>query len=230
MRADGLLLLNAIARPMPMATGFRINMLEDLLAITSGIDFEDYGSLLLTRTVWSKDGITLSIDISSDEDPDVHPRWQVLCSGVREDCLSLGYSGDLQLSDDHVLLWPHAARTSAISFYGKAENPSAVAGALYERHWELVGKWIPFHRFLNPGLPLTELISGGFGMLAEGPERLILAYEEVMQQHGFSTSHRDPTNPVYWRGEAWLEQKTALSVLILDESYVVAEEFIAEAV
>jgi hypothetical protein len=144
--------------------------------------------------------------------------------------LSLGYCYDLELSDDHVLLWPHAAPTSAISFYGKAENPSAVAGALYERHRELVDKWIPLHRFLNPGVQLTDLLSGGYGMLAEGPEQLILAYEEVMQQHGFSTSHREPTARVYWEDHAWHEQTAALSVLILDESYIVAEEFVAKAV
>jgi hypothetical protein len=121
-------------------------------------------------------------------------------------------------------------RTSATSFYGKSANPSAVVGGLYERHWELAGKWIPFHRFLNPGVRLTELIAGGFGMLAEGPEPLILAYEEVMQQHGFSTTHRDPRQPVYWGGEGWLAEKAVLSALVLDESYVVAEHFAAKAV
>ena len=205
-------------------------MLEDFLAITSSIDFEDHGSLLLTHAAWSEDAVTLSLEVSSDEVLDVHPYWQVLCSGVREDCLSLGCYYDVELSGDHVLLWPHAARTSAVSFYGKAEDPSAVAGSLYERHWELVDKWIPFYRFLNTGIRLTDLISGGFGMLAEGPEQLILAYEEVMQQYGFSTSHRDPTTPVYREGDAWLEQKAALSVLILDESYIVAEEFVAKPV
>src|SRR5215211_3389731 len=118
-------------------------MLEDFLAATSGIDFEDYGSLRLTHAEWSEGALTLSLDVSSDEDPGIHPCWQVLCSGLKEDCLSLGYAYDLQFSNDHVLLWPHAARTSATSFYGKSENPSAVAGALYQRHWELVGKWIP---------------------------------------------------------------------------------------
>lgn len=205
-------------------------MLEDFLAATSGVDFEGYGSLCLTRAEWSEGSLTLSLEVSADEDPGIHPRWQVVCSGVREDSFSLGYADDLQFLTDHVLLWPHAAPESAVSFYGRAENPYAVAGALYQRHWELMDKWLPFHRFLNPGVRLTELIAGGFGMLAEGPEPLILAYEEVLQQYGFSTSHRDPRRPVYWGGEGWLEQGAALSVLILDESYIVAENFVADAV
>ena len=205
-------------------------MLEELLAITNLVDFENYGSLRLTGIEWSEDALILSLNVVADEYPEVHPNWQVVCSNVREDSLSLGYSYELQLFNDHVLLWPHSMRTSATSFYGKSENPSAVAGALYERHWELAGKWIPFHRFLNSGVRLTELIAGGFGTLAEGPETLILAYEEVLQQHGFSTSHSDPRNPVYWAGEGWLPEKAVLSALVLDESYVVAEHFVARAV
>ncbi len=205
-------------------------MLDELLAVTNLVDFEDYGSLCLTRVEWSEDAVTLSLNVSADEYPDFHPRWRVVCSGVREDCLSLGYAYDLRLSGDHAVLWPHAARRTSTSFYGKCENPSAVAGALYERHRELAGGWIPFHRFLNPGVRLTELIAGGFGMLAEGPETLVLAYEEVMQQHSFLTSHHDPRKPVYWGGEGWVEEKATLSVLVLDESYVVAEKFAARAV
>src|SRR3712207_4163776 len=104
-------------------------MLEELLAITNLVDFEDYGSLRLTGVEWSEGALTLALNVSADEYPDVHPRWQVFCSGVRGDCLSLGYSYDLQLSDDHVLLWPHVARRTHTSFYGRCENPSAVAGA-----------------------------------------------------------------------------------------------------
>ena len=67
-------------------------------------------------------------------------------------------------------------------------------------------------------------------MLAEGPEPLVLAYEDVMRKHGFSTSHLDPTKPVYWGGNEWLGQKAPAFVLILDDSYVVAEQFVASPV
>jgi hypothetical protein len=205
-------------------------MLEELLAITNIADFESCGSLRLTRVEGSGATLILSLNVSADEYPDIHLRWRIVCSGVREDRLSLGNSHYFELSDDHVLLWPHASRRTLTSFYGRCENPSAVAGALYERHRELAGKWIPFDRFLNPGVRLTKLIDGGFGMLAEGPEPLILAYEDVMRRHGFSTSHHDSEKPRYWDGEEWVEEKAALSVLMLDESYIVAEEFVAEAV
>jgi hypothetical protein len=205
-------------------------VLENLLDITKEIDFEDYGTLRLTGADADGDTLRLSLHITGDEYPNIHQTWQVLCSNVREDSLSLGDHHDFQLFDDHVLLWPHLSHRTSTSFYGKTENPLAVVGALYQRHEELVGEWLPFHQFLNPEISLPELISGGFGMLAEGPEPLILAYEDVMRSHGFTTSHLDPRKPVYWGGNGWLDQKAPAFVLILDDSYVVAEQFAASPV
>ena len=207
-------------------------VLENLLDITKEIDFEDedYGSLRLTAVESDRDTLRLSLHITGDEYPEIHQNWHVLCSAVKEESLSLGHHSDLQLFDDHVLLWPHLARRTSTSFYGKVENPLAVIGALCVRHKELVGEWLPFHRFLNSNIGLPELIAGGFGMLAEGPEPLVLAYEDVMRSHGFSTSHLDPTKPVYWGGNEWLDQKRPAFVLTLDDSYVVAEQFAASPV
>jgi hypothetical protein len=73
----------------------------------------------------------------------------------------------------------------------------SVAGALCERHVDLVEDWIPFEKYLNAEVRLAELIAGSFGMLADGVEPLILAYEEVMQRYGFSTSQHESRPPIY---------------------------------
>ena len=205
-------------------------MLDELLGIANFMHSEDYGSLCLTRIELSESAITLSLHISADRYPDIHSHWQVVCLGVREHRLSLGHAYQFQLLDDHVLLWPFMARRLSTYFYGKCDNPAAVVGALYDRHWELAGEWIPLHRFLNSRVRLMKLITSGAGMLAEGPQPLILAYEDVMQESGFSTSHVDAGEATYWDGETWLEERAKLSALVLDNSYVVAENFIAKAI
>ena len=53
-------------------------MLEELLAITNLVDFEDYGSLQLIRSEWAEEVLTLSLNVSADEYPEVHPRWQII--------------------------------------------------------------------------------------------------------------------------------------------------------
>jgi hypothetical protein len=207
-------------------------MLEDLLAIAHLIDRDDDddGPLCLTDTEWSAETITLSLDITGDRYPDIHPHWQVICSGVREQCLSLGTAYKLQLTVDHILLWPHKKRKLSTYFSGTCENPDSVIGSLYRRHWELTKGWITFNRFLNPNVHLNKLITGGSGMLAEGPEPLMLTYEDVLQRFGLSTSHVDAGEPAYWDDETWREERETLSVLVIDQSYIVAEKFVAKAV
>ncbi len=200
-------------------------MLENLLEITKLVEFEDYGSLQLTGVKFNEEGLTLSLHITADEYTEAHPRWEVVARSAKEHSLSLGYHEEILLSEDHALLWPHVAARTSTSFHGKTDNPFAVVGALCERHRELAGNWIPFHRFLNSDINLIELIAGGFGMLAEGPEPFILAYEEVMRQHGFSTAHLDPSKPVYLGGNELLGAKAPVSVLLLDDSYIIAEHF-----
>jgi hypothetical protein len=65
-------------------------MLEELLAITNLVDFEDYGSLRLISVEWSEDTLILSLKVSADEYPEVHLgilmtfrcRTTMFCSGL----------------------------------------------------------------------------------------------------------------------------------------------------
>jgi hypothetical protein len=188
---------------------------------------EEDGYFWLMKAAWESGIITLSLDILIVRYPDIHPHWQVTCSGVRDHSLSLGLAEGLQCSDDHVLLWAYNKRKLSLYFSGKCENSDAVIGALYSRHGELTKGWIPFQRFLNPNMDLVKLLNGNSGMLAEGPQPLILAYEEILHKFGFVASHFDAGDPAHWDGETWQEEREKLSVLIIDKSYIVAEKFAA---
>ena len=210
-------------------------MLEELTRVFDDIHFEDRDeSVFLHNAVWSAETstLTLQLHISVTDYPDIHPDWQIICSGERENRLLFGYSDGFELSSDHVLLWPHTMRTRSLFFNGGCENPHALAGDLYERHHRLVADWIPTHRFLSGNVynGLANVLAVGFGKLAEGPEKLVVAYEEVMQQYGVSTSYIDHGPPVQWEGEGFIQQKAPLSVLIIGGSYVVAEAFEEKAV
>jgi hypothetical protein len=223
--------MKLIARRLIRALGYFSNLaMSDLLNIITSVDFEDYGSLQLLE-VWRRDGnIYLLLDVVADEDPDLPRKIQVTCRSPRENNLSAGHYDDFSISQDHVLLWHYTKPHISISFYGKAQDPLSVVGALYERHVDLVEDWIPFHKYLNSEVRLAELIAGSFGMLADGVEPLVLAYEEVMQRYGFSTSHHESRPPVYWDGERWVEENAALSVMLLDKCFVIAEAFEASAI
>jgi len=205
-------------------------MIDDFLKIIESVDFEDFGSLRLVKIECAEENLDLVLEVSDDENSGLHPNWKITCSSVRENNLSLGYCYDLDVYKDHVLLWEYVKPKTSTSFYGSVKDSLSVVGALYERHVELAGDWIPFQKFINSGIPLSELIAGSFGMLADGPAPLILAYEEVLQRYGISTSHIEPKPPMSWRDGKWVLDDTNLSVLILGNSYVIATDFDAHPI
>jgi hypothetical protein len=204
--------------------------MDSLLKKLCSVDYEDYGSLQLLESQEKDGNLYLVLDVTADEEPDVPKNIRVTCRSPRESNLAPGHYDDFSISEDHVLLWHYAKPHTSTSFYGKVHDPLSVVGALYERHVELVEDWIPFQKYINSELRLSELIRGSFGLLANGPEPLVLSYEEVMQSFGFSTSHHETPRPKYWNGKKSIEENAALSVMILDESYVIAEAFKAEAI
>jgi hypothetical protein len=195
-------------------------MSEDLLKRIASIDYEDYGSLHVTSIEWRDGDLLLTLDLTADEEPDIPKDILITCRSVRKSNLAPGYYQDLVISQDHVLLWHYTLPYALISFYGKAVEPLAVVGALFERHVEIAQDWIPFQKYVNSCLPLSELIKGTFGMLADGPEPLVVGYEDVMQRFGFSTSHHRSIVPL----------DASLSVIMFDESYVIAEDIKANVI
>ena len=195
-------------------------MTEDLLSRSASVDYEDYGSLRVETVEQRDNDLLVSLVVTADEDPDLPQNVRITCQSWRENTLVPGHYADVMLTRDHVLLWHYHQPHVLVSFNGHVPDPLAVVGALFERHTELVGNLIPFSKYFNPGMRLSELIRGSFGMLADGPERLVLAYEEVMSHYGVSVSHHRSVS-------AYDE---ALSILMMDENYVIANGFVAEAI
>lgn len=218
----------------------KTHMLEELFAVIYGEDRPDFRSLRLTRVEWQEEDLTLWLDVFyHDEDdiideddtynPDPVQHWRITCSSIREQRFSLGHHYHIDLFDDHVLLMPHVTRRAVLSFHGRVDDVSPVVGALYERHKEVVGNWIPFGKYLN-GMRLTSLLNGGFGMFAEGPEALMVAYKEVLERYGISASYHDSESFAFSNDDTWIEETARLKVLLLEESFIVAADFKAQRV
>ena len=192
-------------------------MSKDLLQRICDIP-EDYGSIAVNAVERKGDDLHLILAVTSDEDLELPADIVVQCYSYKEATVAPHYYDEIFVTGDHPLLWYYTEPDFILSFYGEAANPLAVIGELVERHTQLVEDWIPFRRYLNSG-NLSELIAGRYGMLANGPQPLIVAYEEVMQRHGFSTSNHQ-SGKRFDRG---------LSVLTFDSSFIIAERFEAIA-
>ncbi len=154
--------------------------LADIHAVMDTLEFENDGHIVLRHVSNDQNNIVLLINIKTGVDDAPDQRWQITCVDVRAHRLALQAYCDINISNDYVLLWPYLMPQTAISFYGHIDDPLPIIGALYQQHIEFVGTWIPFDRFLNKASSFAMLLRGTAGMLAEGPEQLMLAYEAVL--------------------------------------------------
>lgn len=201
-------------------------MLDNLINVVHSYLFEEGEGYVQLLEVWLEgDVLNLSLDVHG-EDHDVQS-WKVECVGPLEHTVSLGHCYEFELYFEHVLLWPYIYPKASLSFYGEANDPLAVVGALQMRHTELVGNWIPFGRFMN-GNPY-EMIRGRYGMLIEGPLPLVQAYAEVLETHGVGIGITEP-KPANYRNDSAAGLEEVATLILNRESFVVAPKFNAQQV
>jgi hypothetical protein len=168
---------------------------RNLLDLTGTPEFEENGNFCLVCTTWQndKEDLDLAIEVNTGQDETVQ-RWNLRCKLERGHNLVLGWHDCLEVTDDHILLWPHTQKVCSLWFSGSGQNALTVVGDLWQEHHKLIGNWFSFPHFLN-AFDLVGLVAGGHGKLAEGPEPLIAVYQQVMQRRGFKTSvtSRPPT-------------------------------------
>jgi len=116
---------------------------------------------------------------------------------------------------------------NSLFFYSTATNPSQVVGALYERHMKTTGGWLGFNKFTNGEATLTKLLSSNSGKIARGPVPLLQAYQEVLNDFKIKNSTLEPRLSKRWENGMWVENTTPFQLLLLDNSYVVAENITA---
>ncbi len=175
-------------------------MLQELLDILATGEFEHDGEMCLVGASWKnhrtdlktglKTDLELQVEVFTGKEP-LAQQWIFLCRGELTHRIVLNCCGDIELSHDHVLLWPYRCLNCALWFKGSGENVAAVVGDLSQAHQETVGDWFDFNYFFNTSAnsqSLSELLVGGYGKLAVGPEPLILAYQSVLQKHGIVAS------------------------------------------
>jgi hypothetical protein len=201
-------------------------MSEDLFEVLESDEFEKYGSLEFTGAYIEDFNFYLNACIDfHDSLPDENiQHWKIVCEDEREHRLILGNQGYLTLEDNHVLLWPFRERKIALFFHGSVDDSSALVFELFKQHYDCVGEWFPFKRFINSLYTnLTELIEGRYGSLAEGPEPLIYGYEKVLVEFGVQTSIINRLQK-YWNGSEWVPGPEDVKLLITDQSYVICSE------
>jgi hypothetical protein len=156
--------------------------------------------------------------------------WEVGARSTHAFALTEFEFTDWTFTDDHALLWDHEEPFTQLNFTGPSCCHDEVLWNLHERHRAVAGNWIPFDRYLN-GAFLANRLSGGSGVLADGPDRLLRQYAEVLRQSDLEPYFPYSPRPAHrWDDEhrEWMSDNEKLSVLILgSSSYIVGSDFYA---
>lgn len=204
-------------------------MLQQLLDTVASHEFEELGGWLRLQSVGFADrSVSFDIEVHVGDFQSGH--WRLTCEESVDYRFSHGCIADLELKSEHPVLWRFIKRQREIYFRGTVDSPHALIGAIAEAHAELVGNWLPLGTFLNPLVPIPELLAGGHGLFATGPEPLLDSYQSVLTASGLAVSGPSPRAPKYWNGRQWITDTTNWRALILGDSYIVGRAFEAQRV
>ena len=91
--------------------------------------------------------------------------------------------------------FPNETERRSAFLYGAPADAYAAIGALYEAHQHAVGDWLSLETHLNTQIGLRKLLSGGNGLLAQGPLPLLTVYKDALSQYGVEVEIRSPYPP-----------------------------------
>ena len=171
--------------------------------------FDDESEGYITAVHSADRDLVIQIEMDSLNLSGVRVRYELHAVDVVEFNVSPRWIGNIEFSDEHPLTWNYSYPWQDLYYTTAPTSRAEVIGLLYETHERVFMGWRPLTEFLNPtGVPL--LVSPG--LLAHGPEPLILEYVAAVQQLlkvNTVRSHRKPQ---------------PAKVLILEDSFAVCSD------
>ena len=198
---------------------------QNIWDVISSVDFEENGCLHITSADWCAGDLILHISVKTGID-DEHELWQVEVSSVREELIKSAYCESIALLDDHPLLWRYLSMQGCLYFGRPTKNVHELSMRVYDAHVKLTSGWYDLNTFINKNISLVELCSSQSGLFAEGPMEVLQEYKGQLDYFEMNPSIVDVHSPKRWSEGQWVDETNTLVVLIIGDSYVIAEHFI----
>jgi hypothetical protein len=168
----------------------------------------------------------------------LHSRWDLRCWHVVEYQIPFGIIESPQIEDDHPLLIEHTEPHAELFFSGPVSDPTQAVGTLAIAHHSIFRRWRPFGCYLNPHMPIDQLLTCPSATLAKGPLSALHAYSTALQSINIATSILNERPASHRRtGDDAGRHRTSREVLVLmfgedpmsrsDEPFVIAQSFSA---
>lgn len=168
------------------------------------------------------DVLVITFDVFLYETQKVIQSWKITCKNFENYKLVNEFFEDLNIFKDHILLWEYSELQAELFYTGKTNKNYELIGELLSKHFEVTKGWIDYKYYLNKSLEwksIDWLFSGDNGLVASGPAILINEYKSILEKFGLKTSILPRKR-----------QQAKYEVLIYENSFVIAEEFIFELI
>jgi hypothetical protein len=171
--------------------------MDKLLALISEVGEDDDDDIVIRigRVTANGQGLELHLELSTFDLGKKIRKFEIRCEEVLDYAIRNKVASSIILTSNHPLLWRFTYDTASAFFYGIPPDAYAATGALYEAHRNAVDDWFGLETQLNGGLKLSQLLSAGNGLLAEGPIPLLTAYKDVLSQYEIDVEIVSPYPP-----------------------------------
>lgn len=205
-------------------------MLETFVDTINTQDYCETGFIeILSAQQGKKQGclkiaLRLQMAVLSEPGVEITEYWRFDLEQVQANSISLGYSQQIHLSQEHCLLWCYQQpiRSMVIPNPLEDELANCLLGHWYCIHQERVGTWMPFN------ISKDKLLRGG-GVIAQAPETLILDYQTILDAMKIDYSSYVSALPQWYdSNRGWVEEKKDFQVLTFESSSVIASDISAK--
>lgn len=206
-------------------------MINSFLLEINNRDLENHDNLSLIEMKEERNILSLTFKLKSDFDEESKfEMWKVECKDFIQRRICDNFFSSFDIFEEHVLLWEYNQPTADLYFKGTTENVSGLIGELYLKHLNITQDWIPSTEYFNDLVDIKDLIMSGYGLLANGPLKIIQRYSEVLSKFNIIPSIISNGIVRYWDGASWVNGPEPYRVLVFGSSYVIAKEFKEERI
>ena len=201
---------------------------EKLQDIINNHDPEDI-SISILKADFEQNEPSFKIQVSGigyNDESNYTFEWIIKTINYRSSRLSSDLASTIEISDDNPLLWYYSDSQSEIYFNGVCNDADKLFIDLYHIHNFLFKGLFNFENTLNQASDFGNLLKSKTGLLANGPNSLMKEYANVLDRNGIGYSIIGNRTPTYWDGQNHIQEVGNAKVLLIGNSYIVADQFI----
>jgi hypothetical protein len=200
---------------------------KELDKIFNEFDEDDF-ELYITKADFSGDNFIIDfvLDVQDINDRgEISQNWSIEAIGHRKNQISFDFAENIEIKDDHPLLWDFTDLQCQLYFSGRCKEPTKLFYDLYSAHKSLFGQHKCFNISFGEETAYFKPFQYTNGLLTKGSKNLMQKYAECLKKNGLDFNIIGESPAKYWDGKQFIEEAKNLKLLVFGDTYIIAKDF-----